>query len=204
MDDDVPPEIAAVLGCAVLTGGGAVVNAGKPVAGDSVLVVGLGGVGMAAVLVAVSLGLGEVIGVDTRPEKLSMATSLGATAVYTPDRLGDVRGDVVVEAVGSARAFETALAATAPGGTTVTVGLPAPTDLAQVSPLLLVAQARTVIGSYLGSAVPSRDIPKYVELWRAGKLPLEQLISSRIALDDINSAMDELADGHGLRQVIVF
>ena len=115
-----------------------------------------------------------------------------------------IRAPVVVEAAGAARAFETALALTAPGGTTVTVGLPAPDARASVSPLLLTAEARTIVGSYLGSAVPSRDIPRYVELWRAGRLPLERLVSSRIGLDDLDAAMDRLAAGGELRQLITF
>lgn len=206
VDDDVPADIAAVLGCAVLTGGGAILNAGKPSQGDSIMVVGLGGVGMAAVLTAVSLGLGEVIGVDGVPDKLARATELGATQVYSPAELVErgITGDLVIEAAGNARAFETAVAATAPGGTTVTVGLPAPDAVSSISPLGLVAQARTIIGSYLGSAVPARDIPKYAQLWREGKLPVEKLISSRITLDQINEGMDELADGHAIRQVVVF
>jgi alcohol dehydrogenase len=109
---------------------------------------------------------------------------------------------VVVEAAGNARAFEAALAATAPGGRTVTVGLPPPDALASISPLQLVAEARTVMGSYLGSAVPSRDIPVFAQWWREGRLPVEALVSSRISLDDINLAMDELAAGTALRQVI--
>ncbi|MFC7450042.1 alcohol dehydrogenase catalytic domain-containing protein [Rhodococcus daqingensis] len=203
---DVPPEVAAVLGCAVLTGGGAVLNAANPAPGDSIMVVGLGGVGMAAVLTAVSLGLGEVIGVDAMPEKLSVATELGATQVYTPAELVErgVRADLVVEAAGNVRAFETAVAATAPGGTTVTVGLPNPEARSSISPLLLVAEARTIVGSYLGSAVPARDIPRYAQMWREGRLPVEKLISSQIALEDINRGMDELAEGRAIRQVIVF
>lgn len=206
VDDDVPPEIAAVLGCAVLTGGGAVLNAAQTSPGDSIMVVGLGGVGMAAVLAAVSLGHGEVIGVDGVPEKLTTATELGATAVYTPAELAEkgIRANLVVEAAGNARAFETAVAATAPGGTTVTVGLPNPEARSSISPLTLVAEARTIVGSYLGSAVPSRDIPRYAQMWREGRLPVERLISSRITLDEINRGMDELADGHAIRQVIVF
>ncbi|MBD0322175.1 MAG: alcohol dehydrogenase catalytic domain-containing protein [Aldersonia sp.] len=204
--DDVPPEVAAVLGCAVLTGGGAVLNAGKPGPGDTVLVLGLGGVGMAAVLAAVSLGQGEVIGVDGVPDKLATARDLGATQVYTPAELADkgIRAPVVIEAAGNARAFEAAVAATAPGGITVTVGLPAPDARASISPLGLVAEARTIVGSYLGSAVPSRDIPRYAQLWREGRLPVEKLVSARIGLDDINSGMDELAAGRAIRQVISF
>ncbi|WP_280508061.1 alcohol dehydrogenase catalytic domain-containing protein [Nocardia flavorosea] len=206
VDDDVPPDVAAVLGCAVLTGGGALLNSAKPAPSDRVIVVGLGGVGMAAVLVAVSLGVREVIAVDTVPEKLALARDLGATGAYTPAEVADreIRAEVVVEAVGSARAFESAVAATAPGGTTVTVGLPSPEARASISPLGLVAQGRSIVGSYLGSAVPSRDIPEYVRMWRAGRLPVEKLISARIELHEINRAMDELAAGHALRQVIVF
>lgn len=203
---DVPADVAAVLGCAVLTGGGAVLNAGKPGPGDAVMVVGLGGVGMAAVLTAVSLGLGEVIGVDAVPEKLATARELGATAVYNPAELAElgITAPVVIEAAGNARAFETAVAATAPGGIMVTVGLPSPDARAEIAPLGLVAGARTITGSYLGSAVPARDIPKYVQLWRDGKLPVEKLISSRIALEQVNEAMDALSDGLALRQVIIF
>lgn len=204
--DDVPADVAAVLGCAVLTGGGAVLNAGDPRPGQAVMVVGLGGVGMAAILTAVSRGAGEVIGVDAVPEKLQTARELGATAVYTPAELEEagVRAPIVIEAAGNARAFESAVRATAPGGKTITVGLPSPAARSSISPLILVAEARTIIGSYLGSAVPSRDIPIYEDLWRSGKLPVEKLISSRITLDDINRGMDELADGKAIRQIIVF
>jgi Zn-dependent alcohol dehydrogenase len=205
VDADVPPEIAALLGCAVLTGGGAVINAGRPAPGSTVVVVGLGGVGMAALLVAIALGH-DVIGVDAVPGKLTLAHELGAAEALSPTDAAErgIRAAVVIEAAGSARAFETALDLTAPGGTTVTVGLPAPEARANVSPLRLTAEARTVIGSYLGTAVPSRDIPRYVDLWRAGLLPLERLVSSRIPIDRIDDAMDRLAGGGELRQLITF
>ncbi|XBH21223.1 alcohol dehydrogenase catalytic domain-containing protein [Jonesiaceae bacterium BS-20] len=206
VDDDVPPEIAAVLGCAVLTGGGAVINAGDPAPGDTIIIVGLGGVGMAALITAVSLGLGDVIGVDAVPEKLDRAKELGATAVYAPQEALDagLKAPVVVEAAGNARAFETAVKLTGVGGKTVTVGLPAPSAEATIIPLGITAEARTIIGSYLGSAVPARDIPTYAQLWRDGKLPVEALISAKISLADINRAMDQLADGQAIRQVIMF
>ncbi|WP_040690255.1 alcohol dehydrogenase catalytic domain-containing protein [Nocardia vinacea] len=204
--NDVPPDIAAVLGCAVLTGGGAVINAGRPERGQTLMVVGLGGVGMAALITALSLGEGEVIGVDSNPDKLIQATKLGASSTYTPQEIVElgIQAPIVIEAAGHPRAFETAVEATAPGGTTVTVGLPAPDARSSISPLRVVAEARTIIGSYLGSAVPARDIPVYAQLWREGRLPVEKLISSRISLWDINSAMDQLADGNAVRQVIVF
>lgn len=204
--DDVPADVAAVLGCAVLTGGGAVLNAANPGPGDSIMIVGLGGVGMAALITAVAQQVSRIIAVDTFKDKLDHARSLGAHETYTPQQVSDdaVKATYVIECAGNARAFETAFAATAPGGTTVTVGLPAPEARSSISPLTITAEARTVIGSYLGSAVPSRDIPKYAQMWREGRLPVEQLISSRIALSDINSAMDQLADGKAIRQVIVF
>ncbi len=205
VDPDIPADVAALLGCAVLTGGGAVLNSARPETGETVMVVGLGGVGLAAVLVALSLGH-HVIGVDGVASKLDHARECGVTETYTPEQLLDsgVRAPVVIEAAGNARAFETALAGTAAGGRTVTVGLPAPDARASISPLLLTAEARTIIGSYLGSAVPSRDIPFFAQLWREGRLPVEKLISRHIRLDELNEAMDALADGRALRQLIVF
>ncbi len=201
--DDVPADIAALLGCAVLTGGGTLLNAAPPEAGQSVLVVGLGGVGTAALLTALALGKGEVAVVDGVADKRDQARALGAREAFEP---GAVEGtwDVVVEAAGSARAFEAAVAATAPGGRMVTVGLPHPQAVAAISPLDLVAQAKTIIGSYLGSAVPTRDIPFFVQWWRAGRLPLEALISGHLELDRVNEAMDELASGRVRRQIITF
>jgi alcohol dehydrogenase len=205
VDPDIPPAVAALLGCAVLTGGGAVLNAGRPGAGETVMVVGLGGVGMAAVLVAKALGH-RVVGVDAVPSKLDEARVLGADDVLTPAEVtaSGLRAPVVIEAAGHPRAFETALTATAPGGRTVTVGLPAPDARAEISPLVLTAEARTVIGSYLGSSVPARDIPVYVDLWRQGRLPIEQLVSRVVPLAEINEAMDALAEGRVLRQLLTF
>ncbi|MFI6291604.1 alcohol dehydrogenase catalytic domain-containing protein [Nonomuraea sp. NPDC050790] len=203
VEDDVPPEVAALLGCAVLTGGGAVLNAGRPRAGQTVMVVGLGGVGMAALLTALALDDIRVVGVDANPAKLAAARELGAHEVYGPADL-PARAEVVVEAAGSAQAFETAVSATAPGGRTVSVGLPAPHARAAISPLALVAEGRTIIGSYLGSALPGRDVPVFARMWREGRLPVEKLVSARIGLSDINEAMDHLANGTALRQLIVF
>ncbi|OBJ86517.1 alcohol dehydrogenase catalytic domain-containing protein [Mycobacterium asiaticum] len=201
---DVPPGVAALLGCAVLTGGGAVLNVGNPRPGQSVAVVGLGGVGMAAVLTALTYDGVRVIGVDQLPEKLLTAANLGAHETYTPEQAAGIKADVVVEAVGHPLALETAVALTAPGGRTITVGLPRPDARISLSPLGFVAEGRSLIGSYLGSAVPSRDIPRFVALWRSGRLPVESLVSSTIRLDDINQAMDHLADGIAVRQLITF
>ena len=203
---DVPPDVAALLGCAVLTGGGAVLNVGGPRPGQSVAVVGLGGVGMAAVLTALTYNDVRVVGVDQLPEKLAAARALGVHETYTPEQAAEagVKAAVVVEAVGHPAALQTAIGLTAPGGRTITVGLPPPDARISVSPLGFVAEGRSLIGSYLGSAVPSRDIPRFVSLWQSGRLPVESLVSSRIRLDDINDAMDHLADGKAVRQLITF
>ncbi len=115
-----------------------------------------------------------------------------------------MKADVVVEAVGHPAALQTAIGLTAPGGRTITVGLPPPDARISLSPLGFVAEGRSLIGSYLGSAVPGRDIPRFVSLWQSGRLPVESLVSSRIRLDDINEAMDHLADGTAVRQLITF
>jgi alcohol dehydrogenase len=189
----------------VLTGGGAVLNASGAAEGDRIIVVGLGGVGLAALLVAVSLGH-EVVAVDAVPSKLESARAAGATATYTPAELAaaGVTAPVVIEAAGHPAAFETAVSATSAGGRTVTVGLPSPDARASIVPLDLTSGARSIVGSYLGSSVPARDVPRYADLWRRGRLPVERLISDRISLHDVNAAMDALADGRALRQMIVF
>lgn len=204
VDADVPAVVASLLGCAVLTGGGAVLNSGQPRPGQTVAVVGMGGVGMAAMLTALALDDVRVVAVDQVPAKLERALSLGAHAAVTPEQAGDLKAAVVIEAAGHPAALETALAITAPGGRTVTVGLPPPDARITLSPLALVAEGRSLIGSYLGSAVPARDIPRFVELWRAGRLPIESLVSATITLDQINHGMDQLADGHAVRQIIEF
>jgi alcohol dehydrogenase len=204
--DDVPPVVASLLGCAVLTGGGAVVNAAQLQPGQTAAVVGLGGVGMAAVLTALAHDDVRVVGVDQVQDKLDRARAMGAHETYTPHEARErgVKAAVVIEAAGHPRALESAVELTAPGGRTVTVGLPPPDARITLSPLAFVAEGRSLIGSYLGSAVPSHDIPRFVDMWRAGRLPVEQLVSSTITLDDINTGMDRLADGRAVRQLISF
>lgn len=229
--DDVPPEVAALFGCALLTGGGAVRNAARLQPHQSVAVVGLGGVGMAALLVARAIlgpadadahapatagrdganggnnaARGRLIAVDMNRRKLDQALRLGADAALSPQQLADegLTADVVVEAAGHPRAFESAFAATAVGGTLVTVGLPAPGAMSGIEPLALTAGARTIIGCYMGSAIPAADIGHYERLWRAGRLPVHELVSGTRPLTRINEALDELAEGRAIRQVITF
>lgn len=203
---DVPPEIAAIFGCAILTGGGAVLNVLKPQANESVAVVGLGGVGMASIITAVAIGVKEIIAIDLNESKREKALELGATKVMSPQEAetAGIRVNGVIEAAGHPNALETAWKITAPGGITCTVGLPAPGQKISIDPLQVTAEARQLIGSYLGSAVPSVDIPIYEKLWREGKLNAAGLISDRLKLDEINQAMDQLDQGLALRQIILF
>jgi alcohol dehydrogenase len=200
----VPADVAALLGCAVLTGGGAVLHAARVDDGDPVLVVGLGGVGTAALLVAKATGH-PVIAVDAVPAKLDHARDCGADATWSPEEAlaSGVRAPLVVEAAGHPVAFETAFGLTAAGGTTVTVGLPRADARSSIPPLTLTSEARTVVGSYLGSSVPARDVPAYADLWLDGRLPVERLVSGRVPLARINEAMDALAGGTALRQLVV-
>ncbi len=203
---DVPAAVAAVLGCAVLTGGGALLNAATPEEGDSIAIVGLGGVGVACLLTAVASGVQEIIAVDMSEEKRELALSYGAHAAYSPEEMAErgIKTTHAVECAGHPAAFTTAFNATAPGGRTVTAGLPSPEQTAEISPLTITGEARTIIGSYLGTSVPARDIPRYEQMWREGRLPVEKLVSATMRLDDINEAMDQLADGRAVRQIIEY
>ncbi len=204
---DVPPVVASLLGCAVLTGGGAVINAGRPQPGQTVVVVGLGGVGMAAVITALAHHDVEVIGVDQLADKLDLARSMGVHEAYTPDEARErgLKAAVVIEAVGHPRApCRPRSTSPHPAAGPSPSACRRPDARISVSPLGFVAEGRSLIGSYLGSAVPSHDIPHFVGLWRAGRLPVESLVSSTITLDEINAGMDQLADGHAVRQLISF
>ncbi len=211
IDLDVKPEIAALFGCAVMTGAGAVLNTARVPAGASIAVFGLGGVGLAAILAAVATGGHPVIAVDTLPDKLDLALSLGAThAVRGGDHaVAEIRAITgggaayVFESVGNETVLAQAYAATARGGTTVATGLPHPSRLFSVPAVSLVAEERTVRGSYMGSAVPLRDLPRFVALYRAGKLPVDRLLTHRLGLEEVNEGFDRLAEGHAVRQVIL-
>ncbi|HET6989315.1 MAG TPA: zinc-dependent alcohol dehydrogenase family protein [Kribbella sp.] len=212
VDPELPPEIAALFGCAVMTGVGAVVNTAQVRAGRSAVVFGLGGVGLSALLGAVLVGAHPIVAVDVVPSKLELARSLGATMTVDArdaDAVEQVRAataggaDYAFETAGSAKVLERAYAATRRGGTTVTVGLPDPSQSFSVSAVSLVAEERTVKGSYLGSSVPSRDIPRYIALYRAGRLPVDRLLTATIGLDDLNQAFDDLAAGASIRQVLL-
>lgn len=212
IDPDLPPERAALFGCAVLTGVGAVVNTARIQAGASVAVVGLGGVGLAALLGALAAGARDVIAVDLSPAKLAFAAELGATATFDardPDCVAQLRDrtgggvEYAFELAGAAPALDLAYRITRRGGMTVTGGLPAPTATLALAPVTLVAEERTLKGSYLGSTVPGRDIPRFIQLHRRGLLPVDRLMSGTLALAEINLGFDRLRDGEALRQIVL-
>jgi alcohol dehydrogenase len=203
VDADIPPEVAALFGCAVLTGVGAVMNSAKVAPGESVLVYGLGGVGLAAVLGALASGAQPVMAVDPSPEKRALALELGAAAAVAPgETAGLMKPEVVIETVGKAEVLAEAYAQARRGGRIVTVGLPNPAARLEISALSLVADHKTLMGSYMGASIPARDIPRYVALWRAGRLPVERLMTSISPLSDINTLLDRLADGSAIRQIV--
>jgi alcohol dehydrogenase len=213
IDREVPLTIAALMGCAVLTGAGAVFNMGAVEPGGTTAVVGLGGVGLAAVLGAVAAGAETIIAVDTLDSKLELARSLGATHTFSatdPELIAKVKDctcggvDAALEFAGSARALEGAFSMTRRGGTTISAGLTNPKAVLNISPLTLVGEERTLRGSYLGSGVPSRDIPRFLGLHRRGRLPVEKLMTHRITLDEVNEGFDRLHAGEAIRQVIEF
>jgi alcohol dehydrogenase len=196
----------------VLTGVGAVVNTARVPAGCSVAVIGLGGVGLSSLLGAVAAGARQVVAVDLSDEKLDLARELGATMTVNardPEAAEQIRSasrggvEYAFELAGSTRALELAFKITRRGGTTVTAGLPPPTATLALTPVTLVAEERTLKGSYIGTAVPSRDIPRYIELYRRGRLPVDRLMSGTLRLDEVNEGFDRLHDGVAIRQVIV-
>lgn len=213
MEEGLTWQEAALFGCAVLTGAGAIINRAAVKPGDTVAIVGLGGVGMSALMAAAAAGARRLVGVEPDPGKRELALELGASHVVDPAQVDSVAGlldaaggpvDVGYDAAGAPAAFESAYALTRRGGLTLTTGLPHPQATFALPIAELVAQEREIRGSYLGSGAPAVDIPRYVDLYRAGRLPVDRLIGRSFALDDINAGFDHLASGSGLRHSIVF
>lgn len=210
IDKSVPFQVASLFGCAVVTGVGAVLNTAKVTAGSSAAVVGLGGVGLSAVMGLAAVGANPIVAIDPQPAKLELALAIGATHGVAADadcvaRIRDITGGGVeycFEMAGSIAAMTTAYGATRRGGTTITAGLPATTAILQLNHSSIVTEERTIKGSYMGSCVPRRDIPRYMELYRKGKLPVDRLYSRTIGFNQINQGFDELAAGLTVRQVL--
>ena len=213
IDPTLPFDIAALFGCAVMTGVGAVINTAKLSLGQTVLITGMGGIGFAALLGALAGGASKIIVADVNKDKLAKALELGAHAVVDssqPDAVEQVKdltqGGVHIgfEFAGVVAALEFTYNATARGGKTVTAGLPHPSKMMQLSPTKLVADERTLQGSYIGSCVPARDIPAYISLYQAGRLPVDKLMTHKLQLDEVNEGFERLAKGEAIRQIITF
>ncbi len=213
VDADLTPAEAALFGCAVLTGVGAVINTAKVGAGSTVAVLGLGGVGFSALLAAAASGARELVAIDLSDTKLALARELGATATVnasSPDAAEQVRAltkggvDYAFEMAGAIPAMELAWQITRRGGSTISAGLPHPDKRFALPPVQMVAEERTLRGSYIGSAVPSRDIPRYIDMYRRGRLPVDRLMGEQLTLDDINRGLDRLATGQAMRDVVLF
>lgn len=202
---------AALFGCAVLTGVGAVVNTGGVMPGMTTAVVGLGGVGLCSLLGARVSGASKIVAIDLADDKLALAKELGATHTVNAasptavEEVKDITGggvDMAFELAGSVRALETAYNITRRGGTTVTAGLPHPEHKLGIAAVSLVAEERTLKGSYIGTCVPRRDLPRYMALYEKGELPVDRLLSDTLELDEINLGFERLAAGKSIRQVI--
>ena len=213
IDATLPLAKAALFGCAVVTGVGAVVNTAHVEAGTSVAVFGMGGVGLSAVMGASAVGAYPIIAVDRVDDKLKLAREVGAThtvnaaqddPVAAIKEIGGGGADYAFESVGSEVVLTQAYLATRCGGTTITVGLPAPSKMFSVPALGIVAEERTIKGSFMGSSVPRRDIPRYIGMYQAGILPIDKLHTHTLQLDEINTGFDRLAQAQAVRQIIAF
>ncbi len=210
-----PAEVAALIGCCVATGVGAVTKSAAVPAGASVAVIGLGGVGLSAVMGARLAGAGRIVAVDRVAAKLDLAAELGATdlvlagddAVATARAIRDVTEggpDYAIEAIGRTATVELAIEVTPAGGTAVLVGMTPQSERAGFDVYRFVDGGRRIIGSNYGSAVAAVDFPRYAALHLEGRLPVERLIDRRIGPDDVEGAFDRLRRGEGLRSIVTF
>ena len=215
MPDGTPPDVAALIGCCVSTGVGAVIKTARVPPGSSVVVIGLGGVGLSVVMGAVLAGAGSIVAVDRVPAKLDLARELGATATVLagadPEVTdGEVRSktgsgpDFTFEAIGLAATIEQAIRLLPPGGTAVLVGMTPFGVRASFDVFQFVDGSRSILGSNYGFALASVDFPRYAELYLAGRLPIERLVERRIGLEDVEDAFARLRAGDGLRSVVTF
>jgi S-(hydroxymethyl)mycothiol dehydrogenase len=213
VDPKADPAVAGLIGCGVMAGFGAAVNTAPVGNGDTVAVIGCGGVGNAAILGSLYAGARQVIGVDVDPRKLEWARGFGATdTVDAKDedvvaRLRELTGgfgpDVVIEAVGSPVTYRQAFDARDLAGTVVLVGVPRPTMTLELPLLEVFGRGGQLKSSWYGDCLPSRDFPLLVDLWQSGRLDLDTFVSERIALDDIEDAFHKMERGEVLRSVVV-
>lgn len=211
-DDDVPYEIAALVGCGVITGVGAVLNTAKMPPGSSVLVIGAGGVGISAVQGARLAGASRIAVVDPVVEKHELARKFGATHTSTPDGLAELRHeltadqgfDYAFEVVGKPATIRMAWDSARRGGTAVIVGAGRADEMVEFSAQELFLHEKKLLGSFYGSADVRTEYTRLIELWRAGLLDLESMISRRIRLPEINDGLEMLQTGKIIRQIVTF
>lgn len=211
MDKDIPFEKVAIFGCAVITGIGAIINTAQVKPGSTVVVVGLGGIGLNAVLGAKLAGASKIIALDINPNKFDFAKKLGATHTFDSsdekvlDEVKELTNGGVnyaFETAGVVPAMEVAYKITRRGGMTVTTGLPDPKHNFSFPQVTLTAEERTIKGSYVGSCVPTRDIPRFIDLYKQDRLPVDTLLSDTLKLEDINEGFDRLEKGDVARLVV--
>ena len=211
--DDLPMELGALLACGVITGTGAVINTAQVAPGDNVVVIGAGGVGLNALQGAKLAGANKIIAIDLAEEKLAAALEFGATDTLRADMKGLRRAvmgltdgygaDHVFVAVGAIAAYAQAPSLACKGGQVVMVGMPPSGAKMEVEPVIVAATAQTLKGSFMGATVVQRDIPYLVEMWRQGRLKLEELVTQTYTFDQINEAIADARQGHVRRNVIL-
>lgn len=213
IDKSLPLETAALFGCAVMTGVGAVFNTAKVSPGRSAAIFGLGGVGLSAVMGASASGAYPIVVADVFEEKLALGRELGATHAVNVNQTNAAESireitqggaDYVFECAGNEQVLIQAYQSTKRGGTTIALGLPHPDKMFSIPAVSIVAEERVIKGSYMGSSVPSRDIPRYVSLYQTGLLPVDKLRARTLKLEEINEGFDKLAAGETVRQIISF
>lgn len=211
IDHDVPLDLACVIGCAVQTGVGAAIYSGGVRPGDSVLVMGAGGIGMSILAGAAAAGATRLILSDPVAERRELALAFGATDLIDPtaadvisevQRLTGVGVDVAFDAVGAATLVETGMRATRSGGTTVMVGAPGAEEMASVGVAEAMFTQKRLVGSLLGGCHAPRDFPMLIDLWRRGRLPLEKMVTARRPLTEVNEAIEDMLAGRGIRTVL--
>ena len=211
VDKDISLAEAAVFGCAVMTGVGAVTNTARIRMGDTVAIVGLGGVGLNGLLGAVAAGAEKIVAIDIADDKLGLARQLGATHTVNAkdpdhiDQIKDLTGggvDYAFEFSGTVPGTETCYKALRTGGEVIIAGLAPIGAEFTFSPSDIVTWEKGIRGSYMGSCVPVRDIPRFIELYRQGRLPVDKLINKSIGLNEINEGFDALEDGLVIRQIL--
>ena len=211
--EDIPFDVAALVGCAVSTGTGAVWRTAGVQEGDRVAVVGCGGVGLSALLAAVAVGAAPIVAVDATPQKLDVARSFGATdtvawqgsAEATADAVREASGggvDYAIEATGRPEAMETAFLSTRNRGAAVLIGIPREDAVLSLRALTIPRMERRVLGSIYGSTMAERDFPHVLDLFREGRLPLDRLISHRLPLQEAERGFELMHSGDALRVVL--